>query len=483
MSNRINKVIAYSFAQFVNVFIAFLLSPYLSRALEKTEYGVYNQVLYIGGFFTIIFSIGLFNVINYFFSKNDNEEEKITIQSLIAVLGIAASVIFFLITLFFPGQLFYQLLQLFAFSFAFAFASNYLNSLLIINNNTKYVALCTVLVTLLSSVGLLIAIQKFHSIKLAFVIIGIFAPVLNFFILFAKAKKYIFFKFSFSKSALKNIFKISGPLYLTNVLGASYIYVAAFFVNVFGGSIAFANYKNGAIELPFISTIAFSVSAVIMPDLAKMYFENKLEEIYLLKKKMINQVIFIVYPVVFYFLVFHYEFITAYFSPKYKESAAIFAVYTCTCFIRINDYQDVMVASGNSKYILRSNIYYTAVNILSVILLGYFFKGVGIAVASFISVTFLAFLLLRYDSIILSKKLLQFFEVKSILKLAVFCLLFLLMIYGVLNYYKPGSIKTILFSGILYFPAVYFILYKFNFYDRSLVKILSSKIPWFKNRT
>jgi O-antigen/teichoic acid export membrane protein len=195
---------------------------------------------------------------------------------------------------------------------------------------------------------------------------------------------------------------------------------------------------------------------------------------------MINQVIYIVYPVVFYFLVFHYEFITAYFSLKYKESAVIFAIYTCTCLIRINDYQDVLVASGNSKYILRSNVYYSICNILLVILLGYFFKGVGIAVASFISVVFLAFMLLRYDAIILSKKVRHFFELKNILKLALFCLLFLLVIYWALQYFKISSIKTIVFSGVLYFPAAYFILYKFNFYDKSIAKALLSKIPGFK---
>lgn len=480
MSNRINKVFVYSFAQFVNVFIAFLLSPYLSRALEKSDYAIYNQILYVGGFFTIVFSLGLFNIVNYFFAKKDNDTERATIQSLILLLGISASVIFFVITLFFPGQLFYQLLQLFAVSFAFSFASNYLNAVLIFYNHTRYVALRTILVTVVSSIGLLVAIQQFHSIKLAFCIIGIVMPVINFILLLAKAKQYVYLKFTLTKAAVINLFKVSGPLYLTNILGASYTYVAAFFVNVFAGSIAFANYKNGAMELPFISTIAFSVSAVIMPDLAKMYNQNKLQDIYLLKKKMINQVIYIVYPVVFYFLVFHYEFITAYFSLKYKESAVIFAIYTCTCLIRINDYQDVLVASGNSKYILRSNVYYSICNILLVILLGYFFKGVGIAVASFISVVFLAFMLLRYDAILLSKKVRHFFEIKNILKLALFCLLFLLTIYWVLHYFKISSIKTIVFSGIVYFPAAYFILYKFNFYDKSIAKALLSKIPGFK---
>ena len=86
MSNRINKVFVYSFAQFVNVFIAFLLSPYLSRALEKSDYAIYNQILYVGGFFTIVFSLGLFNIVNYFFAKKDNDTERATIQSLIQVV-------------------------------------------------------------------------------------------------------------------------------------------------------------------------------------------------------------------------------------------------------------------------------------------------------------------------------------------------------------------------------------------------------------
>lgn len=480
MSNRINRIFVYSFAQFINIFITFLLSPYLSRALEKNEYAVYNQVIYLGGFFTIVCSIGLFNTINFFFAKKDNQQERITIQSLITALGLAAALLFFLLSFFFNGQLLGQLLRLFAVSFIFSFVSNYLTAVLIIHNHTRYVALCTVLITIASSAGLLVAIQKFHSIQLAFFITGIVMPALNFIILFAKARQFVFFKFSLAKAAIKNIFRVSGPLYMTNILGATYTYAAAFFVNVFAGSIAFANYKNGAIELPFISSIAYSVSAVVMPDLAKMYQERKLEEIYVLKKKMINQVICIIYPVVFYFLVFHYEFITAYFSPKYSESALIFAIYTCTCFIRINDYQDVLVASGNSKYILRSNLYYAALNIVLVIIMGYFFKGAGIAAASFVSVVFLAWMLLKYDSKVLSKKWLEFFDVKNILKLSLFCLGLLLAIYAGSRYLKLNSVTAVIYSGLLYFPVVYFVLYKFNFYDRKLVTSLTSKIPGLK---
>ena len=480
MSNRINSVIAYSFAQFVNVLIAFLLSPYLSRVLEKTEYAVYNQVLYIGGFFTIIFSVGLFNVINYFFSKTDNNEEKITIQSLIVLSGITASVVFIVIRFFFPGQLLFELLQLFAFSFAFSFASNYLNAVLIINGHTRYVALRTIVVSLLSSAGLLLAFQQFHSIRLAFFVLGVIMPVFNFVILFIKAKPYIYLNFAISKAAIKKITKIAGPLYITNILGASYTYAAAFFVNFFAGNVALANYRNGAIELPFISTIAFSVSAVIMPDLAKMFNENKLQEIFRLKKKMINQVIFIIYPVVLYFLVFHYEFITAYFSLKYKESAIIFAVYTCTCFVRINDYKDILVASGNTKYILRSNIYYSICNIFLVVILGYFFKGTGIAVASFISVAFLAYTLISYDAAILSVKLADFFEPRKIFTLVILCLIFLIPVKELLHYYKAGSVTSILISGSIYVPAAYFVLYKLNYFDKKIVNSIMSKIPGFK---
>lgn len=485
MTNRTNKVLVFSFSQIVTLVINFFVSPYLSRALPKEDYSAFNQVIVMIGLTGVIFSLGVQAVVFLFFSKNSPSQKNIisTIQFFILLLaGLSAVSVFFFsffASSFFDNQSILAYLRICSLAVFFVFINNYLISVLVYNNRTKYVALISVLTSIFSVSFIYISLNVWGSIKMALLFSQVLTPFLSVFLVFFVAKNYLTFNIKPDRDSAKAILKVSFPLYITSLLGSSYLYMSSFFVIFILGDVEYANYRNGAVEIPFISTVAFSVSAVLLPDLNKYFHEGNKTAALELKKKIINQCIFLLYPVIVFFIVYHYEFIVSYFSTKYAESAIVFAIYSCTCFVRVNDYQDVLITAGKSTYILKSNIIYFIINIISVILLGLLFGIKGVAIAASLSVFTLAYILLRKDAEIFGVTVSDFFKVRQIILLLIFTFgLSLLLKYGLIYFFDLSNIMIFVIGAAVYFPLVYLFIIRQGYIIPSVVDIVRKKLPF-----
>lgn len=484
MSNRASKVLIFSVSQVITLVINFFVSPYLSRALPKPDYAVFNQVIVIISLTSVLFSLGLQAVVFYFFSKKDENSSKIisSLQFLILLVA-ASSATGLLIVSFLPSSLFnspdiLQYLRTCFLAVLFTFLNNYFISVLVYNNKAKQVAAVTVLTSVFSVAFIYISLHAWNSIGLALLFSQVASPLLGLLVNFYLAKKYLHKNIRPDKQSCKRILNVSLPLYVTNLLGSSYVYVTSFFVIFVLGNVEYANYRNGAVEIPFISTIAFSVSAVLLPDLNKYFHENNKSAALELKIKIINQCIFLLYPVIIFFIVYNHEFIVSYFSEKYAASAIVFAVYSCTCFVRVNDYQDVLITAGKSPYILKANIIYFVANLLLVIILGLLFGTIGVAIAASVSVFGLAFMLLRKDAEIFGIRISDFFQIRSIgLLLLISFSTSLILKYGLASFFRLGNLTTFILAAALYFPVIYFFILKSGYIIPSITQMLRSKLP------
>ncbi|MBI3139763.1 MAG: oligosaccharide flippase family protein [Sphingobacteriales bacterium] len=486
MSDRTNKVLVFSLAQVITLVINFFVSPYLSRALPKSEYSAFNQVIVIIGLAAVLFSFGIQSVVFLFFSRKDPEQRQTisTIQFFILCLGALSALCLWLFTYaasgLFDNPQIPGYLRACAPAVFFTFLNNYLISVLVFNSRTKQVAFLAVTTSFFTVTFLYLSLNRWHSVSLALFFSQVAAPLLSLLTAFFLARRFLLLQIRPDWPSVLRIFKVSGPLYITSLLGSSYLYFSAFFVIFILGDINYANYRNGAVEIPFISTVAFSVSAILLPDLNKYFHEGNLAAALELKKKIINQCIFLLYPVIVFFIVYHYEFIVSYFSMKYAESAIVFAIYSCTCFIRINDYQDVLITAGKSAYILKANIIYFLTNIASVVLLGLLFGIKGVAVAASLSVFVLAYILLRKDAAIFGVNLLTFFKLKPIFVLlgVTFGFSFLLK-YGLYWVFPANHLWLFLTAAMLYFPVVYIFILRQGYIIPSVVDIVRKKLPFF----
>ncbi len=485
MSNKANKVLVFSFSQVITLIINFFVSPYLSRALPKSDYSAFNQVIVMIGLTGVIFSLGLQAVVFLFLSKKDSRQSAIisTLQFFILLLaGLSAAGIFFFsfaASTSFANPALLTYLKVCSLSVFFTFINNYFISVLVFNNKTKQVALIAVLTSVFSVAFIYISLNVWHSIKLALLFSQVLTPFLGIVLTFMFVRKFLLFRARPDRESARTILKVSFPLYLTSILGSSYLYVSSFFVIFLLGDIEYANYRNGAVEIPFISTIAFSVSAVLLPDLNKYFHEDNKAAALELKKKIINQCIFLLYPVIVFFIVYHYEFIVSYFSVKYAESAIVFAIYSCTCFVRINDYQDVLITAGKSPYILKANILYFITNVTMVFLLGLLFGIKGVAVAASLSVFVLALILLKKDAAIFGIRIHQFFHSRQIGHLLIISFAFSLVLKcGLLYFFDFSNPAVFLVSAAIYFPVIYLFILRNGYIIPSVVDIVKRRVPF-----
>lgn len=485
MNDRTNRVLVFSVAQIISIAVNFLVAPYLSRTLPKEDYSIYNQVIIIIGITSVLFSFGLQQVVFLFFSRNDIDQKKIvtTLQTGILIFGSLASSVLVIVSysadiIFSKTSILYYI-RICAPSILFTFINNYLISVLVYNGKTKYVAILAVLNALFTVTFLFVSLNVWNSVALALLFSQVAAPMLSIVIAFIGAKNFIIFDLALNWQAIKKIFKVSIPLYLTSLLGSTYIYFSAFFVIYVLGDIEYANYRNGAIEIPFISTVAFSVSSILLPDLNKYFHAGDLSAAFELKKKIINQCIYILYPVIIFFIIYHYEFIVSYFSSKYAESALVFAVYSVTCFVRINDYQDVLITAGKSSYILKSNLLYFITNIVLVMLLGNIFGIYGVAIAASISVFVLAFTLLKKDAKIFNVRIISFFEIRKILVItAISSLAALIIKISLTALLVSHHLQILLFASVLYFSFIYLYIARSGILLPSIVKTLTDRFTF-----
>ena len=317
----------------------------------------------------------------------------------------------------------------------------------------------------------IVAIQLYGSIYLAF--LGILTSQLTqlilglFFVrkqLIMKIDKKLFF------GQLKKGF----PLGLTGLLGAGILYMDGIMVSKIEGIEAYAIYRNGAIEVPFISTIYASIAAIILPEVSKLFNLKKFKEIIELKKKVIMNTMMLTYPILVFLLFNANDLIIIYLGEKYEASAIIFAIFNLSLLIRVNDYHDILVAANQPKYIL---YFYTIVFILNLILNYFFislFGSVGAAYSTVISLLVFSFLHLFKSASTVKGSIIDFIDFKKLALLLFISFTIATILNLSISCFFKNEARLILFTT-LFFPTVYFMLIKFNLISKGIISHLVPK--------
>lgn len=141
-------------------------------------------------------------------------------------------------------------------------------------------------------------------------------------------------------------------------------------------------------------------------------------------------------------------------------------------FIRINNYQDILIASGKTQFILKSVLFCSILNIV----LNYFFilsfDIVGAAISTVLSILSLALILTIKTNQILKTRTNDIFGFANLIQIIIICL----FISNLLNFFPSFyGIYDFFWKYSLYIILVYFILFYFKLLDVSLIKSLFNK--------
>jgi O-antigen/teichoic acid export membrane protein len=474
--SNVKKIATLGFGTGINILVNFLFLPYMARVLSYEDYGSYSQVLLITTFAASLLSFGLPQIIYVYLNKHNNEKEVLSTNIFSAfVLGTIGT-----IALIISSQLFGNwfkndqlgdLIPIYAITLIFSLPFQSINAFFIYKNKVKLSAGIAILTNLIKIALVIGSIQLYNSVYLALFSIFI-SQLLQFVIGFLAVKNSL--TLNLKKTLIITQLKKGFPLGLTGILGAGILYIDGIMVSKLEGVQAFAIYRNGAIEVPFISTIYGSIAAIILPEVARLYKESNFKEIVNLKRKVIMNTMMLTYPVLVFLLFNSRDLIVLYLGQKYEASAIIFAIFNLTLLIRVNDYHDILIAANKTKYIL---YFYSVVFLLNLIL-NYFFinlwGSVGAAYATIISLLIFSFLHLYKSAKTIQASIKDFVNLKNLILLLFISISVATILNLSISYFVKNEVRLVLFMT-LFFPIVYLLLVKFNLISKEIITQLIPK--------
>ena len=468
--SKAKKIGILTLGQGVNTMVNILFLPYMSRVLDYYDYGSYGQTLLVISFTGVLFSAGLSKIIFVYLSNNENKENILTsniiaglILSLIGVLLIFLNAE--LIAFKMENIKLKPLLLIYCFNLLFFIPNQSFNSFLIYTNRVKTSIIIIVLGNLIKTLLVVLAIQIYKSINLA--LLGI---VISQFLVFC-ANIFISRKnlsLNYKKKLIFDQIKKGYPLGLTSIIGTAILYTDAVMISKLSGIKSYSIYRNGAFEVPLISTIYTSVAAIVLPEVSKLFSKKEYYKIATLKKKVIMNSIFIIYPV-FVFICFNsIEFITLYLGEKYKMSAYVFFIFNFTLLIRVNDYSDVLISANKTFKILQYYILALIINIILnyILILNLGIKGAAISTVA--SISLLAFLQLRTTLKIIKTRFTDLINLKQLFYFLAFSFFIAWILDTSLTFFIKNMAIKLLSFFILFFIFISIFLSKVKYIDRNL---------------
>ncbi len=469
--SKIKHIFTLTFGQGINTLINLLFLPYLARSLSYTEYGSYGQTLLVVDVSRTLLLLGLSQIIYVWLSQNKIERNSVISNNYVAAFfsGLLGLVFFSIsydwFSALFNNPQLSKLILIYSLSLPFYILYVSQNAVLIFDKRVKESISIVIGSNLLKVFLVLISIQIFKSLEWVMwsLVIAAFVQWLWSYILTSA-----FFNFKTIKSIIWfGQVKQGFLLGLTGVVGIAFLSTDGFMISHLMSIKEYAIYRNGAIEVPFIATIYGSIAAIVMPEVSRLLADNQNRKVVELKRKVISNTAMLVYPIMIFLIVFNQSFISLYLGDKYIASGSIFAVYTLSLIIRINDYSDVLISYQKTKIILIS---YVTAFILNIILNYVLITQVGVIgapIATMFSLMVLAILQLLPTLKLLDTSLFKFIDFVSIFKMITLSILLVSTLY-LGNIFFDGKLVLII-SIIIYFPILYSLLLYKKLLDRNIL--------------
>lgn len=476
MSSRGSKILTVFVGHSFHTLVLFLLIPYLARVLSKFDYGSYHQILLSYELIMLLFAIGLAKIIFVSYARHQEEQGLVLGSNLwLGMLsGLAGTVLLYLaaplIARLFENDTLISGLRILSVSILFQVLYHTLDATLIYFDKVRASVGTSIFTNVLKIILIVLVVHSYYSLDLLIVV----HTVLAFLQLLMAAffiPKDLWKKLGRKTELLKEQWREGLPLGLSNLTNFLFVKTDGIMISMLLLPVDFALYRNGAFQVPFLSTFAYAITSIILPELANLFVDGKKGEITQLKKRIISNSAAIMYPVVAFALVFHYPLIVWFLSEQYKESAIIFFVYNLLLLIRINFYQDILTVAGKTKEIFRYFLLGQVLNIFLNYVLITKFGIIGAAVSS-VFCTYLVMGILLFLSFrelnIKPSQMVEFGKISSIL-------LFSLAISG-LSYALYRQVEQLWLIPILLLLTLficYFVFIRREWLEESITRTLA----------
>lgn len=341
-----SKIIHYATVFFTGVV--------LTRSLSKAEYGTFSQIILLSTALSLITGTWLAKSI-YYFVPSSSRKKEVILQTYLFLFGLGLIV----------GGLVWAL----RFQIAHWFQNEHLASLAI------YISLYMIMLTLYRlAEPFFISVEKAHVLAMINIIYSIiYMSLVSYFLLTGVSLEQLMTVIVLLYAALiifilANILKLPGAISRIidgQVLAQQLRYAAPLFLSTFVivlgyqidkyiiattySTVDFAVYYRGAIELPLIEIITFTIYNMLLPRFVRLYQEDRRNDFLRVWHEAIKKTAILVIPLFVFFLFISQRFITFLYTERYASSTPIFRIYLLIILIQIVSYDTILQATGKTR--------------------------------------------------------------------------------------------------------------------------------------
>jgi O-antigen/teichoic acid export membrane protein len=391
-TSRTKKVLALSLGNTFNT-IAFIVAGMVAaRVLSKHDYATWKQTFLIYELAAPLLLLGLPSAVYYFLPMEQERKKGVIIDNLTLITAMASLFSLFLflggaeyIAGRFENETLRTTMGWMVLYPLYVMPAAILGAVMIVQSRTNELTLYNVITNFILAASIIISVymtQSYSGPLLVQIIYPLILLPITIWLMF----RYI--PGTLSKpdfTSMRAMLKYSVPLGLAGMLGVLMLQTNKIIVSAMCTPEEFAEYINGAIEIPLIGVVTGSIASVILVDMVKYIHEGDKPRALELFKKAASKSALILFPVMIFLLIAGKPFIVTLYSEKYLQSVVPFYIYLFVLPIRIVVYGSAMMALGMSKIILFRSIFDLAVNAVLSILFIMAFGYLGAAVATVVT--------------------------------------------------------------------------------------------------
>lgn len=342
-------------------------SMILSRYFDKSDYGTYKQVLYVYHTMLTVFTLGLPKAYSFFLPRSPIDQAKSLINRITYLFFLLGGV--FSLLLFFGAPYIAdimnnedlaQALRIFAIVPLLMLPTMGLEGILATYRKTKFMAVYTIVTRIVMLLCVALPVVFFN--------VGYIGSIIGFAIssfvafLLALYFKYLPVRNQGSESSditYREILQFSLPILFASLWGMLINSTDQFFISRYFGTEAFAEFSNGAIEIPFISMIIGSSAAVLTPLLSgKMdSIAKERTTIENLWKNSLLKSIMLIYPMIVFFVLDANLIMTTLYGKSYEASGDYFVIKSLINIVKVVPFYPFLISFGAVKIYSRSMMY------------------------------------------------------------------------------------------------------------------------------
>jgi O-antigen/teichoic acid export membrane protein len=361
----------------------------LVRFLPMDEVGILSGVLLIYALLAPVFATAFPDALVYFLPTRLPAERRaiaVKVALIMLLMGSVAGLILFslgLVAFFLPellgkvtdsivggvsvmgpsGLKYLLVLALFPLG---DFPARMLPNLLIIEDRAKTAAAVGVVKSLLAVVAILVPVLLQLDLWVIISCYSLSGLVYGFFLVY-----YLLVLFPHRKGkkcevdvSMGQIVRFAVPMGITEATMILYNRVDQFLVALVFTASLVAQYKIGAWQIPFVTSIAYAVGAVYAPHFRTLMHEGRAREAIRIWRLSVEKVALVSVPLGLVFVVGAEELIELLFTREYLGAAMVFRLYCFLTVGRVAAFGNVLVAAGRPELIFRVAVISFVANIL-----------------------------------------------------------------------------------------------------------------------